>query len=152
MLAGMFSSSSSSVISKRSAEIAFDPNEDSLSAFSKQKKNKFRCKPSNVTVVVLAEFKRNIPRGRRRDQLRDAGRVKIIQFQRSMSAKQVANSIKQGFKAIKLSSWTYCSSTSYGMLDASESQELTGEDIVLKYVKSSLYLCESEVPFKDVSS
>lgn len=100
----MFSSSSS--LPKRSAEVAFDPSDDSLSAFTKQKKKKFRCKPSNITVVVMSTFKHNIPRGKRRDQLRDAGRVKIVQVQRNMSPKQVCNAIKLAFKNIKLNSWT----------------------------------------------
>ena len=143
----MFSSTS---LPKQSGSLegasSFNPTNDCLSAFSRQKKKRFRCKPSSVSVVVLAKFRQNIPRGRQRDQLRDAGRVRIVQFQRNMSPKQVSNCLKQAFKSIKLDSWTYCSSSGYGMLHASESQQLSGEDIVSKYAKSSLYICESEVP------
>ena len=36
------------------------------------------------------------------------------------------------------------------MLQACE-QDLTGDDVVSKFSKSSLYLCESKVPVDDVS-
>ena len=65
LLGKMFPSSSSSTAitlhAKRSA--TFDPTEDGLSDFSKQKKKRFRSKPSNVTVVAMENFKTNIPRG-----------------------------------------------------------------------------------------
>ena len=144
MLGGLFPSAP-----KRAAAEAFDPNDD-LSAFAKAKKKKFRSKPSNITVVVLDKFKHNIPRGKRRDQLKTAGRVKVIQVQRNMSAKQVRNCIKQGFKTLPLTEWTYLNSSSYGLLSISEVQDLTGEDVVSKYAKGSLYVSEGEVPTENV--
>lgn len=150
----MFPSSSSTALalhSKRSASLAFDPTEDGLSDFSKQKKKRFRSKPSSVTIVAMENFKTNIPRGKRRDQLRDAGRIKTIFIQRDMSSKQVRNAIKQGFLDKKLVNWSYLRCGSDGLLNVSDSQSLSGEDVVSKFSKGSLYLCERGTPVEIVS-
>ena len=41
-------------------------------------------------------------------------------------------------------------SSSYGLLSISEVQDLTGEDVVSKYAKGSLYVSEGEVPTENV--
>lgn len=141
----MFGSGSTKI----SAGELFDPNDD-LSAFYKSKKKKFRCKPSSINIVIMETYKHNIPRGKRRDQLKTAGRVKAVQINRSMSHKQVRNCLKQGFKNLPLTTWTYLNSSSSGLLSVNEVQDLTGEYLVSKYTKSSLYLCEGEAPAKNV--
>ena len=48
----------------------------------------------------------------------------------------------QEFNDIKLLSWIYLKCNSDGFLCVAESQLLTGEDIVSRFSKGSLYLCE----------
>ena len=146
------SSTSTALHAKRSASFSFDPTEDSLSDFSKQKKKKFRSKPSSVTVVAMEYFKTNIPRGKRREQLKNDGRIKAILVQRDMSSKQVRNAIKQGFSDKKLATWTYLRCGSDGLLNVSESQSLSGGDVISKFSKGSLYLCERGAPVESVSN
>ena len=99
----------------------------------------------------MENFKTNIPRGKRRDQLRNTGRIKNILIQRDMSSKQVRNAIRQGFQDNKLVSWTYLRCGGDGLLSISESQSLNGEEVVSKFSKGSLYLCERGAPMEIVS-
>lgn len=132
--------------------MAFDPTEDSLAEYAKKKKKRFRSKPSSITVVVMEEYKKNIPRGKRRDKLRDDGRIRNVLIQRNMTSKQVRRAIECEFKDKKLFSWSYLQCSGDGFLCTSESQLLTGEDIISKFSKGSLYLCEKGPPIEDVSS
>ena len=54
-----------------------------------------------------------------------------------MSSKQVRNVIKQGFSDKKLATWTYLRCGSDGLLNVSESQSLSGGDVISKFSKGS---------------
>ena len=134
MLARMFPSSRSAP-KKRS----FDPTADCLALPAQKKKKAFRAKPSNVTVVMMPEFRHDVPKGKRRADLKKANRIQVVQLSRSMSPQQVKNAIVKAFKRER---WTVLECSQQGILSRSCSQSLDGKSAVSR--KGSLYLCEDE--------
>ena len=81
----------------------FDPTSECC-VQEKQKKKKAATtegRVTNVQVILLKCFTPSLPRGRRRTELKDSGRIKMLQFKRSMSPHEVLSQIVRGFHHIE---------------------------------------------------
>ena len=127
----------------------FDPTSECC-VQDKQKKKKAattKGRVTNVQVILLKCFTPSLPRGRRRTELKDSGRIKMLQFKRSMSPHKVRSQIVRGFHHIKgLETLTYLDSRDNN-LKISKKKDLGGEDVIKR--KGSLYLYSSSK--RDVS-
>ena len=93
-------------------------------------------------VVMLPEFTPNLPRGKKRSVLKVDGRIKTIQFKRSMSSLEVKNTIMRGFKHIEdLESWTFMDTNDNHLSAAKQQAGLDGEEVITR--KGCLYVCQN---------
>ena len=84
-------------------------------------------KPVTLDVIVLPPWKSLIlPRGKQRQQLAANGRVKSVQFKRTMSPQLVRNTIISNFANLSLKSWESLD-VKGGKLEKSDCQQPGGE-------------------------
>ena len=95
-LAKLYPSSSSRPM-RRLAD-TFDPLQECVALPAKKAKKAACVKPVTVDVIVLpASHSMIVPRGKQRHTLANSGRVKNVQFKRTMSSLQVKNAIVKIF-------------------------------------------------------
>ena len=106
----------------------FDPTaECCVSAQQKRKKAATTGgRPTNVKVVVMPKFLPVIPRGARRTKLFSEGRVKSVQFKRSMDYTEVKSVVSRAFTNIPLASWKYLECSRDNRVQFAASQQLNG--------------------------
>ena len=125
---------------------AFDPTRTCVALHQKQKKKAVRSKPSKVTVIVVQDASKGVPRGKNRKKLQEAGHIAKLEFMRDMSTLQVKNTIISGFQHLSLASFIYltCDSENSHMLRADIKQEKDGELIVnaAQARKSTMYIAK----------
>lgn len=122
----------------------FDPSNQCCASIAQKKKKSATSstsgRPTNVQVAILPGFTPILPRGRSRTALIKSGRIKTLQFKRSLTALQVKNKIFQEFKGLEdLESWTVMENKS-NHLAISKIQKPNGNDVINR--KGSLYLCQ----------
>ena len=99
-------------------------------------------KPRNVTVVLLENQQKVVPRGINRRILDDDGRIKKLDFRRSMSASAVKEKISAGFsKNLEKAVYMRCSQSN--ILKIHDQQELNGDEFIQLAGQGSVYLCEN---------
>ena len=82
-----------------------------------------------------------IPRGNRRKVLENEGRIKKLQFFRSMTPLAVRQTIADGFsKNIDKAVYLQCSQNNY--INVNHNQDLNGEELIELAGQGSIYLCE----------
>ncbi len=107
----------------------------------KKKRAIKNVKPSNVEVVMLEHFQSTIPKGNTRKRLRRKERINCVQFNRSMTALEVQNSIMKAFKHLPVKNYDVLEADSTGhFLNRSATQYMNGQKIVSR--RGSVYLCE----------
>ena len=97
-------------------------------------------KPVTLEVIFLPSAQSLVlPRGKQRQQLAASGRVKSVQFKRTMSALQVRNVIISNFSSLglQLQSWEFLD-VKGGKLGRSECQEPGGDVICQR--RGAVYL------------
>ena len=105
----------------------FDPLQECVALPAKRAKKSVRVKPVTLEVIVLPPSESLVlPRGKQRHQLATSGRVKNLQFKRTMSALQVRNTIISNFANLSLTSWEFLDVRG-GKLEKSDSQQPGGE-------------------------
>ena len=143
-LASLFPSSSSSV--KAASSSSFNPIRDSVNLDQKlKKKGNTRIKPFKLWVVVGDKMFTAVPKSSQRKALNKRGRIKKIEFRRSMSKLQVQNRIVQTFPSLKLSNPTFmkCVNLKMVAVDLEGDSFPNGSNIQSIASKESLYLVES---------
>lgn len=124
-LAKLYPSSSSRPM-RRLAD-TFDPLQECVALPAKRAKKAARVKPVTVEVIVLpASHSMILPRGKQRHTLANSGRVKNVQFKRTMSFLQVKNVIVSSFPNLNMTTWEFLEVRG-GKLEKSTSQEPAGE-------------------------
>ena len=134
------SSSSASSSMKRS----FDPKAGCCVAEAQKKKKAANSqgRPTCIQVVMLKKFACNLPRGRYRADLIKLGRIKSIEFRRTMTSMQITHQIIQGFKEINVRSWDVLEAVN-NTLSLAKNRSLDGQEVINR--KGSLYLCQKAV-------
>lgn len=123
---------SSSSAPKRPKLSAFDPSQPCVALPQKKKKKAARCKPSKVTVVLVEDYGKGVPRGKYRTILQKSGRIAKLEFTRTMSSRQVQSVIARGFKQLSLSGVTFlkCSEESTTCLVPDTCQDKDGVSLI----------------------
>ena len=123
-LAKLYPSSKAPV--KRLAD-AFDPLQECVALPAKKAKKAARVKPITLEVIVLPPSQPLIlPRGKQRQQLATNGRVRSVQFKRTMSPLQIRNMIVSSFAHLSLKAWYYLD-VKGDKLEKSDCQQPGGE-------------------------
>ena len=104
ILRGLFPSSSAP---KRPRLSAFDPTRPCVALPQKQKKKAARSKPSKVSVILVQDCTKGVPKGNYRKQLQKLGRIAKLEFVRTMSAREVQSAIYRGFHHLSPSGVTF---------------------------------------------
>ena len=129
---------------KRNRSEAFDPLADCVVSAQKQKKKAVRIKPRKVNVVLIGESS-IVPRFSKRRALKKDGSIKQLSFLRSMSSRQVRNTIVRGFSE-KITEHeaeriVYLQSDPHThTLTKIEKQECDGDDVIDLAGQGSLYI------------
>jgi len=97
----------SSVTIKRQPPDVFDLTADIGPTKPKRKRKPVRLKPSTVTVFLLHDTMKSIPRGAHRTSLQESNRVVSIDIYRDMSYSEIKNSIISAFSHLKLASFCF---------------------------------------------
>ena len=110
-----------------------------------KKKGSVRARPFKLWVVIGKELFTSVPKANLRRSLNRSGRIKKVEFRRSMSEMQVRNRIVQAFPHLKLDKPTFmkCVDLKMVCVDVEGSGYPNGIDILEIASKGSLYLVES---------
>ena len=140
MLAFFLSGSSSSSQPSTSTD-TFKPRG---STYSGRKKGG-RVRPFKLWVVVGKELFSSVPKGNARRVLNKNGRVKQVEFRRSLSERQVQNRIMEAFPHLKMNKPTFmkCVDLKMVRIEVGGSGYPTGSAVQGIASKGSLYLVES---------
>ena len=86
----------------------FDPLEDCVALPAQKKKKASKVKAVAVNVIVVSKSASlMVPKGKKRQKLVQERRVQKIQLKRTMSSREVRNSITRGFVHLQLAEWEY---------------------------------------------
>jgi hypothetical protein len=102
-----------------------------------------RGRSKSITVVVLKDISRFIPKGMQREELRNAGRVKSLPFHRVMSKEEVKRVILEGFQ---IQDFRYLKGNRDNTLKVHEAQALDGNEAIQLAGFGSLYVQEQLSP------
>ena len=113
----------------------------------KQKKKKgTRYKPSKVSVIVVEDLSKGVPKKNYRKELTQSEQIVTLEFHRYMSSIQIRNSILRAFKHLPLHSFQYlvCKDKTSLVLNADQGQD--GNKIInsIQAAKGPLYLLKCE--------
>lgn len=128
---------------------AFDPTQPCVALDQQKKKKGVRCKPSKVSVIVVEDIRRGIPKGKYRKELAESGRIVGLEIYRYMSSLQIKNAILRAFSHLPLHTFQYlvCCDKTTLILNADQNQD--GNTIIntIQAVKGSLYIlkCKESV-------
>ena len=86
---------------------SFDPMKQCVALPKQQKKKAIRCKPSKLTVIIVEDYTKDVPRGNYRKELQKSGRVSKLEFTRNMSAHEVQSAIIRGFQHLQVARITF---------------------------------------------
>ncbi len=124
----------------------FNPTKASVNLDQKlKKKGSARMRPFKLWVVVGKNMFTAIPKSTLRKTLNKSGRVKKVEFRRSMSGLQVRNRIVQAFPGLKLDNPIFmkCVDLKMATIDVEGGGYPTGHVVQTIASKESLYLVES---------
>ncbi len=121
----------------------FDPTESMTSAHQKKKKAAIRFKPSKITVILVSNPDKGVPKGKDRRKLKTDGDEQIVELKRNMSSKEMKNCI---LRAFVIENYVLLKSTQDGKLNIAKNQKPTGDDVIENITKRKfpLYICESD--------
>ena len=125
---------------------AFDPTQSCVALDKQKKKKGTRYKPSKVSVIVVKDLSKGVPKRNYRKELAQSEQIVTLELHRYMSSIQIRNSILQAFKHLPLHSFQYLvykDKTSL-VLNADQSQD--GNKIInsIQAAKGPLYLLKCE--------
>lgn len=137
----LFPSSSSLPKRPRLSE-AFDPTHPCIALQQKNKKKAARIKPSKISVIVVQDTSKGIPKGKYRKNLQKSECIGKVELTRSMSASQVKNAIIRSFSHLPLEAFTYLVHTEKSTLSINPDQDQDGDKIITTFhsTKGTLYL------------
>ena len=137
----LFPSSSSLPKRPRLSE-AFDPTHPCVALQQKNKKKAARAKPSKISVIVVQDASKGIPKGQYRKNLQQSKCIDKVELTRSMSASQVKNAIITLFSHLPLKAFTYLVLTDKSTLSINPDQEQDGDKIITTFhsTRGTLYL------------
>ena len=123
---------------KGGTSAVFNPSEESTNAEQKKKKKKAVTisRPFKFWVVILEHYQEKVPKGSRRKNLNDAGRVQKLEFRRTLSRQQVKNLLIAGCGFFKSDL-----DTTLKLYDVTQSFP-NGQEIAEIASKESLYIVE----------
>ena len=141
MLSSLFPSSSST----QSFKTTFNPTSESVNFDQKiKKKGSSRVRAFKLWVVVGEKLFTAIPKATMRKTLNKSGRIKKVEFRRTMSSLQVKNQITKAFPSLKLDNPIFMKCVDLKMVTVDmESGYPCGSNIQNIASKESLYLIES---------
>ncbi len=126
---------------------AFDPTKPCVASKQQQQKKSVRCKVSKITLILIEDKRRIVPKGKYRKGLEDNGRIKKTEFRRDMTSLQVKNKIKTVFSQFSLfnPSFLTCEEGSTLCLECDGNQNPDGNQVVdsVQSRKGTLYIMES---------
>ncbi len=122
----------------------FNPTQPCVAAEQHRKKKASRCKPSIITIVLIEDKRRVVPKGKYRSALNDNGRIKRVEFTRGMSSEDVKKSVKAAFPGLSLPIFLECEVTQ--CLVMTDNQELDGSELIASAHKrkGSVYIVEGQ--------
>lgn len=125
---------------------AFDPTQPCVALEYQKKKKAVRCRPNKVTVIVVEDLGKGLPKGNYRKELIQLQRVVSLEFYRYMSSTQIKNAIIRGFKHLPLHCFKYLVCDRKVLLVVNADQDQDGNKIInsLQPGKGTLYLLECE--------
>ena len=145
VLRGMFPSSSGS---KKRTSTAFDPTDDCVFLDQKRKKKAARSKMTKISIFVLEDHSRGVPRGAARKRMIDNHRVVKVDIQRNMSPKQVKSLILREIEHLDIDTYTILECVGSRLIEA-VNQMPNGDDLIEDAVKRKgavVYICDVPPP------
>lgn len=129
--------------------LTFDPSAKCVASEQQRKKKKPTtiCQPYKLWVVVLTSPQDKVPKGSSRKKLNEAGRVKKLEFRRSLSKQHVKNILVKTFPKLRMSNCSFYKrdvDTSLKMCTI-EGCFPDGKEITEIASKESLYIVEGPV-------
>ena len=115
---------------------------------SQQKKKKStKIRPKIITVVLLDGGCSHVPRGRKRQQLKEKGHIQKISVARNMSVLQIKNCIIRAFSGLPLTAYKVLkvSGEGHSLTEVSGDVEFNGEEIISIAGFGSLYLSKLQL-------
>ena len=125
----LFPSSSSLPKRPRLSE-AFDPTQPCIALQQKSKKKAARVKPSKVSVVVVQDVSKGVPKGKYYKELKQSECVGKVELTRVMSVTQVKSAITRTFSHLPLEAFTYLECTNKVILSINPDQNQDGNKII----------------------
>ena len=135
-------SSSSGPSSSRKRPLTFDPSAECVALPQQSKKKRaIRNRTCRMSVFLINDVKRGVPRGNYRKDLRKKGKEAIVEVRRNMSPQQVKRVISKNFC---IPDFEILSATQDGKLRRADFQCLSGDNAVdvCNGGKASLYITE----------
>ena len=111
----------------------FTPTQPCVVAAEQQKKKAVnRLKPSKLTVIIICDCSKGVPRGKYRKELQKCGHISKLEFTRTMSARQVMGVIVRGFQHLQVDRFTFfrCSETKSTVLLPDDNQNPDGSTLI----------------------
>ena len=141
----LFPSSSSSSKRIRLSD-AFDPTQPCVALEYQKKKKAVCCRPSKVTVIVVEDLRKGLPKRKYRKEFAQLQRVVSLEFYRYMSSTQIKNAIIRGFEHLPLRYFKYLVCDGKVSLVVNADQDQDGNKIInsLQPGKGTLYLLECQ--------
>ena len=130
------------------SSVNFDPIKDSVNTDRRlKKKGARRSRAFKLWVVVGEKMFTTIPKSSVRKKMNKEGRIKKLEFRRTMASSQVKKIIVEAFPTLKLESPIFMKSVDMKMVTANiEGDEYPCGSIIHSIAsKESLYVVESEV-------
>ena len=127
---------------KRPKQPSFNPSAECVALSQQRKKcsTNQKVKPASVSVVMLKEYSKPAPKGKKRQQLLSKERVKPVNLFRSMTALQVKKAILRAFQDHQVTTFTVLQSESGHNLKVANGQDIDGEMAIKR--RGCLYLHE----------
>ena len=121
---------------------AFDPTQPCVALGKQKKKKGTRYKSSKVSVMVVEDISKGVPKKKYRKELEDSEQLVTLEFHRYMSPIQIRNAILRAFRHLPLHSFQYlvCKDKTSLVLNTDQSQD--GNKIInsIQAAKGLLYL------------
>lgn len=128
---------------------SFNPLDECIVSNQHQKKKASFPRPKLVKVMLLQDIPPHVPKGKARDRLKEKGNLKEIAIHRSMSKRDVMESIQGAFS--NLGHFHFLSCQKSNTIEIAEEQELDGAGIMKLVGYGSLYLIQKPMDEKDSS-
>jgi len=121
----------------------FDPHSESVVAEQhRQKKAAFKRKGrgKQVHVMIVEEKTLTIPKGFKKNRLKENGRAKTLEFFRYMDTTEVNDVLIKAFPRVLSTQFRFLKPTRYNVLAEADNQAMDGNDIFEVAKGGSLYL------------